>query len=71
MISDALRSLWSSAEDDPVPTEFLDLLDQLDARRAPARMPTEADIGASADHGAASSSARDRPGQGSSGKPEA
>jgi hypothetical protein len=34
-VSEALRQLWESAERDPVPAEFLDLLDQLDGARAP------------------------------------
>jgi hypothetical protein len=33
-VSDALRQLWSNAESDPVPDDFLALLDQLDAARA-------------------------------------
>jgi hypothetical protein len=32
-VSEALRQLWASAEADPVPDDFFDLLDQLDARR--------------------------------------
>jgi hypothetical protein len=34
LVSDALRQLWSNAESDPVPDDFLALLDQLDAARA-------------------------------------
>jgi hypothetical protein len=36
LVSDALRQLWASAEDDPVPDDFLQLLDRLDAARAAA-----------------------------------
>jgi hypothetical protein len=36
LVSDALRQLWASAEDDPVPDDFLELLDRLDAARAAA-----------------------------------
>jgi hypothetical protein len=33
LVSDALRQLWATAESDPVPDDFLDLLDQLDTAR--------------------------------------
>lgn len=34
LVSEALRQLWASAESDPVPDEFLALLDRLDSVRA-------------------------------------
>lgn len=34
LVSDALRQLWDNAENDPVPEDFLLLLDRLDAARA-------------------------------------
>ena len=34
LVSDALRQLWNNAESDPVPDDFLELLDRLDAARA-------------------------------------
>jgi hypothetical protein len=37
LVSDALRQLWASAEHDPVPDDFLALLDRLDEARASAR----------------------------------
>jgi hypothetical protein len=43
LVSDALRQLWANAENDPVPDEFLNLLDQLDAARLPAQAVAPAD----------------------------
>lgn len=34
LVSDALRQLWANAESDPVPDDFLALLDRLDSVRA-------------------------------------
>ncbi len=31
LVADALRQLWANAENDPVPDDFLALLDRLDA----------------------------------------
>jgi hypothetical protein len=33
LVSDALRQLWAKAESDPVPDDFLTLLDRLDSAR--------------------------------------
>lgn len=43
LVSDALRQLWATAETDPVPDEFLALLDRLDAARAMPGRPGDAD----------------------------
>lgn len=37
LVSEALRQLWANAESDPVPDDFLTLLDRLDAARAEAQ----------------------------------
>lgn len=39
LVSEALRQLWSNAENDPVPDDFLALLDRLDAARATPPQP--------------------------------
>jgi hypothetical protein len=39
LVSDALRQLWAKAESDPVPDDFLTLLDQLDEARTAGRGP--------------------------------
>lgn len=46
LVSDALRQLWANAESDPVPDDFLALLDKLDeARAAPEHPATGAGTG--------------------------
>lgn len=39
LVSDALRQLWANAESDPVPDDFLALLDRLDEARAASDQP--------------------------------
>ena len=41
-ISAGLRALWASLENEPVPAEFLALLDQMDADPEPAQPPPAA-----------------------------
>ncbi len=51
-ISAGLKALWASMENEPVPDEFLALLDQIDAARPPADTPAadppDADAGPAA-----------------------